>query len=87
MQILAFSFEFFAPPFPAFALSFTLAGMGNVFQVNIICFYKELQLIISLLARSRLHLQMASSQLFKRTLITNRAMYKLHLVHLCPPIL
>ena len=36
MQILAFSFEFFAPPFPAFALSFTLAGMGNIFQVNII---------------------------------------------------
>ena len=81
MQILAFSFEFFAPPFPAFALSFTLAGMGNVFQVNIIGFYKELQLIISLLARSRLHLQMASSQLFKRTLITSCIWY------ICPPIL
>ena len=51
MQILAFSFEFFAPPFPAFALSFTLAGMGNIFQVNIIYFHKELQLIILPLAR------------------------------------
>ena len=50
MEILAFSIEFFAPPFPAFALSFTLAGMGNIFQVNNICIHKELQLIVSLLA-------------------------------------
>ena len=87
MEILAFSIEFFAPPFPAFALSFTLAGMGNIFQVNNIYIHKELQLIVSLLGCSRLHLQMASSQLFKRTLITNRAMYKLHMVHFYPPVL
>jgi hypothetical protein len=32
IQIVAFFFEFLAPSFPAFALSFTLAGMGNIFQ-------------------------------------------------------
>ena len=86
MQILAFLFEFFEPPYPAFAVSFTLAGMGNIFQVNNIHIHKELQLIISLLDRSRLHLRMASSQLFKRTLISNRAMYRLHMVHFYSPI-
>jgi hypothetical protein len=35
-QITAFTVQFFAIPFPAFALSFTLSGIGNVFQVIII---------------------------------------------------
>ena len=35
-QIVAFLVEFTAPPFPVFALSFALAGMGSVFQVNVI---------------------------------------------------
>ena len=85
IQIVAFLVECLAPPFPVFALSFTLAGMGNVFQVNVIYIQKELRLIISLSTRSSLHLQMPSSQLFKRTLITNKVMYRLHMVHLSPP--
>ena len=82
VQIVAFVLEFLAPPFPAFALSFSLAGMGNVFQVNIKYTRKELQLTIIFLIRSSLHLRMASSQLFKRTLITNRVIYRLYMVHL-----
>jgi len=31
-QVVAFIFESLAPPFPAFALSFALAGMGSIFQ-------------------------------------------------------
>jgi hypothetical protein len=34
IQIVAFLFEIFAPPFPVFALSFALAGMGSVFEVS-----------------------------------------------------
>ena len=34
-QILAFLLQFLAIPFPAFALSFGLAGIGRVFQVSI----------------------------------------------------
>ena len=80
IQIVAFLVEFIAPPFPAFALSFTLAGIGNVFQVNVIYIDIELQLIISLLTRSSLQLRMPSPQLFN--LITNRVIYRLHMVHL-----
>ena len=42
-QIAAYIVQFLAPPYPAFALSFALAGIGNVFQVNIIYIHKELQ--------------------------------------------
>ena len=35
-QIAAFLVQFLAPPFPAFALSFVLCGIGMVFQVDII---------------------------------------------------
>jgi hypothetical protein len=45
-QIAAFLVQFLALPFPAFALSFTLGGIGIVFQVGII--YKEIQAIIFL---------------------------------------
>ena len=84
IQIVAFLVECLAPPFPAFALSFTLAGMGNVFQVNVIYIHEELRLIISLSTRSSQHLQMPSSQFFKRTVITNKVIYRLHMVHLSP---
>jgi hypothetical protein len=85
LQIAAFLVQFLAVqvPFPAFVLSFALTGVGGVFQVNIIYILKELQPIISLLTRSSLHLGMAS-QLFKRTLNTNRVLYRLHLVQLSP---
>ena len=81
-QITAFIVQFFAIPFPAFALSFALSGIGNVFQVDILYIsLKGLQPIISLfLTRSSLHLRMASSQLFKRILNTNRGFYRLHMV-------
>jgi hypothetical protein len=35
-QIAAFLVQFLALPFPAFALSFVLGGIGMVFQVSII---------------------------------------------------
>lgn len=44
-QTAAFLVQFLALPFkfPAFALSFALAGIGNVFQVNIIYEHKEVR--------------------------------------------
>ena len=44
-QTAAFFVQFLALPFkfPAFALSFTLAGVGNVFQVNIIYVHKKVR--------------------------------------------
>ena len=44
IQIVAFLVESLAPPFSAFALSFTLAGIGYVFQVNVIYIHKECNL-------------------------------------------
>ena len=48
-QIAAFLVQFLALPFPAFALSFFLGGIGMVFQVSIILYIpvKKLHLIIS----------------------------------------
>ena len=85
-QIAAFLIQFFAPPFPHFSSSFALAGIGSVLQVgiDIIYIHKELPLITSLLTLSSLHPRMASSQLFNRTLSTNRVLYKLHLVQSFP---
>jgi hypothetical protein len=84
-QITAFTVQFFAIPFPAFALSFTLSGIGNVFQVNITYIYILKRIAtdnIPFLTCSSLHLRMASSQLFRRTLNTNRGFYRLHMVQL-----
>jgi len=36
LQIVAFFVQFLGLPFPAFALSFALAGIGSILQVNII---------------------------------------------------
>ena len=44
-QIAAFLVQLLALPFPTFALSFALCGIGLVFQVGI---YKEVQATISL---------------------------------------
>ena len=44
-EIAAYVVQYFAPPYPAFVLSFALAGIGNVFQVNIY-FHEELQPIL-----------------------------------------
>jgi hypothetical protein len=77
-QISAFLVQFLALPFPAFALSFALGGIGMVFQVSIIYIFKGLQAIISLLIR--MHLQMASLRLFKRTLNTKWVLSTLHMV-------
>ena len=41
-QIAVFFVQFLALPFPAFALSFVLGGIGMVFQVSDIDIYKEL---------------------------------------------
>ena len=57
--------------FPAFVLSFSLVGIGNVFQVNIIYVHKGVQLND---IRSRLHRRIASSQLFNGTLNTNKVL-------------
>ena len=42
-EIAAYVVQYLAPPYLAFVLSFALAGIGNVFQVNIY-FHGELQL-------------------------------------------
>jgi hypothetical protein len=48
-QIAAFLVQFLQLPFPIFALSFGLGGIGRVFQVGIICYISdELQPIILL---------------------------------------
>ena len=39
-QIAAFHIQFFALPFPVFALSFSLCGIGTVFQVSKIYLYR-----------------------------------------------
>ena len=85
-QIAGSLAQFLALPFPAFALSFALAGTGIVFQVYIIYIHKDFATvnIPFLLTRSSLPLRLASSQLFKRTLNTNRVLCRLHLVHLPP---
>ena len=75
-QIAAFLVQFLALPFPAFTLSFALCGIGTVFQVGII----YLEGIMSLLTCSRMHLRMASSRLFKRTLSTKWVGYMLYMV-------
>ena len=77
-QIAAFLVQFLAPPFPAFALSFVLGGIGMVFQVS----YKELRAMLSLLTRSRMPLRMASLQFFKKTRNIKWVAYMLHMVHL-----
>jgi hypothetical protein len=38
----AFLIQFLALPFPAFALSFAISGIGNVFQVNIYIYPKRI---------------------------------------------
>ena len=80
-QIAAFLVQFLALPFPAFALSFALGGIGIVFQVCIILYIdKDIQAITFLLIRSRMHLRMVSSRLFKRTLNTKWVLSTLHMV-------
>ena len=79
-QIVAFLVQFLALPFPAFALSFALGGIGMVFQVS----YKELQAIIALLTRSRMPLRMASLRVFKKTRNIKWVVYMLHMVYLFP---
>ena len=79
-QIVAFLVQFLELPFPIFALSFGLGGIGRVFQVGII--YPSKITINNY--RSRMHLRMPSSRLFKMTLNTNWALYRLHTVQLFP---
>ena len=78
--IAAFLAQFLTLPFPAFALSYALGGIGMVFQVS----YQDLQLAatISLLTRSRMPLRMASLRLFKKTLNIKWLVYMLYTVHL-----
>ena len=47
-QITAFLIQFLALPFPFFALSYSISGIGTVFQVGIAYIPKELQAIMSL---------------------------------------
>ena len=79
-QIAAFLVQFLALPFPAFALSFALGGIGMVFQVS----YKELHAKISFMTLSRMPLRMASLQLFKKTRNIKWVAYMLHMVRLFP---
>jgi hypothetical protein len=60
LQAASFLVKFFALPFPVFALSFALVGIGNVLQVNVIYIHKEVQLIISLLTHFRMHRRIVS---------------------------
>ena len=43
-QITAFLIQFLALPFPIFALSFSISGIGTVFQVGIVYIHKDLQI-------------------------------------------
>ena len=43
-QITAFLIQFLALPFPIFALSFSISGIGTVFQVGIVYIRKDLQI-------------------------------------------
>ena len=43
-QITPFLIQFLAHPFPIFALSFSISGIGTVFQVGIVYIHKDLQI-------------------------------------------
>ena len=51
LHIPAFLIQFLALPFPIFAFSYSISGIGSVFQVGIVYIHKELQAIMSLLVR------------------------------------
>ena len=81
LQSAAFFVQFLALPFPAFALSFVLGGIGMVLQVGIIFIYmKNYEIIFLLPIRKRLRVGL--SQLFKRTLNTKQVISMLHMVML-----
>ena len=79
-QIAAFLIQFLALPFPIFALSFGLGGIGRVFQVGHIFYlyrWRITQPITYLITVFRMHLRMVSSRLFKKTLNTSLALFRL----------
>ena len=82
LQIAAFLVQFLHLPFPIFALSFGLGGIGRVFQVSIIYYISVKN--YDQWYRYRMHLRMASSRLFKKTLNINWALYRQHMVQLFP---
>ena len=78
-QITAFFVQFLAPPFPMFALSFVLGGIGMVIQVSNYISIKNYSIKFLL---TRKHLGVASPQLFKRTLNTKWVISMLRMVML-----
>lgn len=84
-QAAAFFFQFLAPPFPLFVLSFGIGGIGMAFQVGIT--HEEragLGIDNTFFTHFRKHLQTASLRVSKMTQNIKWVLYMLHMVQPFP---